>query len=36
MGKREKKQLQNLKYSDNLDDISTIGLDSIDEYLGND
>ena len=32
--KDKKKQLQNSKQSDNLDDISTVGLDSIDRYLG--
>ena len=32
--KEKKKQLRNSKQSDNLDDISTIGLDSIDKYLG--
>ena len=29
-----KKKLKNLKQSDNLDDISVVGLDSIEKYLG--
>ena len=32
--KEKKKQLKNLKKSDNLDDISLIGLNSINKYLG--
>jgi len=32
--KEKKKQLQSSKHTDNLDDISLIGLDSIDKYLG--
>ena len=32
--KEKKKQLKNLKQSDNLDDISLIGLNSINKYLG--
>ena len=32
--KEKKKQLKNLKQSDNLEDISIIGLSSVNDYLG--